>query len=240
MNVLRLALLAAIPLFALFCGEAVAGVFNDFGPQSPMGVVAGAPSPANEMLRCPLSVPCRAGEPSQPATPVVHGSPQLAMVLLPCPKSVPCIATNPAMSSFRRPLSPKPQWRHRLRRSVRVRSVRAKHGQLKLKVVPAPLEAANPARLAASAKPQLEISLTPTDAACRLAERSLAEADRRLALLEHARLGSRDAQSYAEAMRMRRSARAAMRERDYAMARALSEKAAQLAPSLRPEQIPAD
>ncbi|MGH8011042.1 MAG: hypothetical protein ACREQ4_00920 [Candidatus Binataceae bacterium] len=201
-----------------------------------------APTPdAQNLLPCPLSVPCRVeSDNDQPAV-VSHpdvapqpGNVRMAEIptpsgmqmkaLLPCPMSVPCIA-EPTPPSAPPPASPA---RHRMRRQTRpheaVKAVRVRHD--------APVRSVTKTRVTKSVRPMIlpppEVTLQGSSVLKLQAEHSLEQIDARLAMLNPVDLVGEQAVTYEQAHRLLAAGHSALVGQDYLTALGLCSKASRL------------
>lgn len=230
---------AAALFIAVLCPtRAIAGTNH---PEEPTrtSVAASARPQIDNLLPCPLSIPCRATAPASKngadrQLNHLERQPKPDTVMLPCPESVPCIATIPSnspSSSVRLPpMSTRPDSRY----TERNRAVRKGMSKgLVLKIKPEPVSA-KARETPAQSKSSVDISLTNSSAARNGAEQSLREADRKLAMAGAAGVGGKNARTYDQAIAIQRMAQAAMQKHDYAAAQALGNKAGRLAAVIKP------
>lgn len=221
---------AAILLAGLWPAGAQAGV-NGSGEQSL--IATGAAPKADQLLPCPLSVPCRASAPRPSMNAAGSRESRFAAVALPCPESIPCVAVDS------RPLSkqfPSVAPRRHSRGNDRARTTRRPRATAsKLKnTTRAPLDADSGRALTRSATTP-DISLTNSGVTRDRALQSLTEANHRLASAEATGVRPQDTRTYDQAVAIQRMAQAAMQKHDYVAAQALGKKAARIVAVIKPQ-----
>ncbi|MGH7984846.1 MAG: hypothetical protein ACREQX_00950 [Candidatus Binataceae bacterium] len=215
---------------------------SDYEPEAVFPPSQAHTPDAQNLLPCPLSVPCRVesdGDKSAAKSPadnvrmaeIPTPSGMQMKALLPCPMSVPCIAeptaatAPPPVPSFRRA---RPQTR--LRRAVRAAGTRAHHDTSHHDTShrdAAPVRpAANVAKPVISPAP--EVTLQGSSVLKLRAEHLLEQTDAKLAMINPADLAGEQAVTYEQAQRLLAAGHSALIGQDYLTALGLGSKASRL------------
>lgn len=251
--------------FVLAMGLSFSGTQDCLFAQSPD---SGGYSPrAQDLLPCPMSVPCRvtpygAAEMGVGVRTGEFESTRLSH-LLPCPMSVPCIVTGSESLSSKR-ARPGPR-RSSASRELQLRAVAAPPTQATAPpgetagasahpqptADESPASRSNPAGRATVSNPSTtssaasspekpaEIALKGAEDFKDLAERSVRELDQELSQIDPKTLGQEDVQTYSQTKSFSVSAHEAMNQRDYLVALGFSKKATDLLSCLRTQSKPA-
>ncbi|MGH7935288.1 MAG: hypothetical protein ACREQN_19275 [Candidatus Binataceae bacterium] len=215
---------------------------------------------AQDLLPCPLSVPCRVVPNDDDALPAVSVPPRAAFEetsvpraatrLLPCPKSVPCIATpgysatvqprpsvqpHPA-AHVSRPVAP-------MRASAAPRATQKHRNgvttnrRIRTAIVKRAINADDTIPDIKRITPvdlEREVTLEGTPALKHRAEQSLRESDKKLAQIAPERLEGDAAVTYGQAGSLLNAGHNALNDRDYLTAFGLGSKVSQLIATLPP------